>query len=360
MPSSLPADPTEERFRALVEAVEDYAILMLAPSGHVMTWNTGAQRMTGYSAEETVGRHFSDFYLLDRLAAHEADLALYSARADGRFESEGWGTRRDGMAFRIHFVATVVVDSANVPRGFALAVRELMARTCVMLKSGRAGRLAARIQAAREDEQARIARELHDDLGQQLTALSMAVERLDLDLSDSGTAPGQLATDTQDLRRLVDGTIVSLRRIAAGLRPIMLETLGLVPALEWLIEDFMRRYGIAVEARLRANDIDSADAIAAALFHIVQEALTNVARHANARRVVIELKCDEQHCLLRIDDDGQGASAEKLISNETSFGLIGMRERVDRLGGTMLIESATGRGLRIAIAIPVERMQRGS
>lgn len=355
MPSTFHTAPTDACFRALVEAVEDYAILMLAPSGHVLTWNAGARRMSGYSSDEIVNRHFSDLYLLDDLAAHEAGLALAEARVMGRFEGEGWGTRRDGAAFRAHFAVTAIVDDAGAPRGFALVARELTARTCVVLKPGRAGRLAARIQAAREEEQVRIARELHDDLGQQLATIKMAIVKLDLDLRNSGPVPPQAASGTQDLRNLVDGTMVSLRRIAAGLRPIMLQTLGLVRALEWLVEEFTRRHGVAVEASLHTEGIDSADTLAEALFHIVQEALTNVARHARARRVVIELKHDGRHCLLRIDDDGQGAVAEKLVSNETSFGLVGMRERVDRFGGTMLIETASGRGLRIAIAIPLDR-----
>lgn len=360
MSSSFHTTPIENRLRALVEAVQDYAILMLAPSGQVMTWNAGARRMTGYDADEAVGRHFCDFYLLDRLTTHEADLALAATVAHDRFESEGWSKRREGMAFRVHLVLTVIVGEVGAPRGFALVARELMARTCVLLKPGRAGRLAAQIQAAREEEQARIARELHDDLGQQLGALRMAVAQLDLDLRDSGPVPDALIPDALDLRRLVDGTIVSLRRIAAGLRPVMLETLGLVSALEWLIDDFTRRYGVAVETHLRTDDMDPADATAAALFHIVQEALTNVARHAQARRVVIELKRDDHHCLLSIDDDGQGAAAERLAGNETSFGLVGMRERVDRLEGTMLIESAPGSGLHIAIAIPLKRTGRVS
>jgi signal transduction histidine kinase len=219
--------------------------------------------------------------------------------------------------------------------------------------------LTANLQAAREEEQARIARELHDDLGQQLTALKMALARLESQLDDSGAnTAGVVESHTQDMHRLIDTTVVSLRRIATGLRPIALETLGLIPALESLIDEFTQRYRIAVKADIQTSGIDLSEAAEVAIFHIVQEALTNVARHAEADEVVIELGRGGRTYILRIEDNGQG-STHGAFFKETSFGLLGMRERVHRLNGTLSIDSAPGCGFRIAIAFPLVAIERG-
>ena len=214
-------------------------------------------------------------------------------------------------------------------------------------------RLTANIQIAREEEQARIAHELHDDLGQQLTALKMALAELQSDLIGCQTDSTRVTSHIEDMNRLIDATVVSLRRIATGLRPIALETLGFASALEWLIDDFAQRYAIAVEASIQMAHITLSEAAEAALFHMVQEALTNVARHARADKVTIGFGRHGETCVLHIADNGHGA-ARAALSKQTSFGLLGMSERVRRLNGKLSIDTTPGGGFRIAISIPLD------
>ncbi|WP_409932454.1 sensor histidine kinase, partial [Paraburkholderia sp. BCC1886] len=138
----------------------------------------------------------------------------------------------------------------------------------------------------------------------------------------------------REMRRLIDATVASVRRIAADLRPVMLDDLGLVPAIEWLVNDFTNRYGIEVERRIEPGEVQFSNASATALFRIVQEALTNVARHADASRVELTLSVDERQCVLRIVDDGVGAPQADghRTPDDKSFGLLGIRERAHMLG----------------------------
>lgn len=347
-PSQVPA---AENFRLLVEAVDDYAIFMLDPAGHVASWNPGARKMKGYEAAEILGRHFSVFHTPEDVSAGQPGLELASAATHGRYESEGWRVRKDGSKFWANVIVTAIRDDHGTLRGFAKVTQDLTERRR-LAELEQIRRFSSHIQAAREEEQARIARELHDDLGQQLTALKMALADLDGMLEAQPVEPARASASLRDMHRLIDVSVASLRRIVAGLRPIAIETLGLVPALDWLTEDFSRRYGVSVEFQAALDDLTLSDAAAATLFHIVQEALTNVARHARASRVGIDLSARDGACLLRIEDDGQGMRSDAR-ANTRSFGLMGMRERVDRLDGTLVIDGASGRGVRIAIAIPL-------
>jgi len=275
--------PTDESFRLLVEAVDDYAIYMLDTSGKVVNWNTGAQKMKGYSAEEIIGQHFCVFHTPEDLAAGQSDSLLAAAAAHGRVASEGWRVRKDGSTFWANVVVTAIRTASGELRGFAKVTQDLTERKR-LAEFEQLRRLAAHIQAAREEEQIRIARELHDDLGQQLTALKMALADLETILHDNGAIAAQASTHTTDMHHLIDVTVASLRRIAGGLRPIVLETLGLVPALEWLIEDFTQRYDIDVKMRIQTDDMNLSEKAADALFRIIQEALTNVAPACPCRR----------------------------------------------------------------------------
>jgi PAS domain S-box-containing protein len=344
--------PTDESFRLLIDAVNDYAIFMLDPSGRVMTWNAGAQKMKGYEAEEIIGQHISIFHTSADLAASEPAATLTLAAVNGRAENEGWRRRKDNSTFWANVVITAIRDETGALRGFAKVTQDLTERKRLAeLENIR--RLTANIQVAREEEQVRIAHELHDDLGQQLTALKMALAELESDLHSGQTSSARIPSHIEDMNRLIDVTVVSLRRIATGLRPIALETLGLASALEWLIDDFAQRYAIVVEASIRTAGMRLSEATEAAIFHMVQEALTNVARHARADKVTIGFDRRGETCVLRIADNGHGA-ARAALSKQTSFGLLGMGERVRRLNGTLSIDTTPGGGFRIAISIPLD------
>ncbi|CAN7783383.1 PAS domain S-box protein [Caballeronia sp. LjRoot34] len=347
--------PIAERYRLLIDAVTDYAIFMLTPSGHVATWNMGAQKIKGYSSDEIVGRHFSVFYSDDDVAQGKPDKEIAIAVSQGRVEDEGWRVRRDGSQFWASVTITAVYDASRTLCGFAKITRDMTERRRLS-ELEHASELAAEIQRTREDEQKRIARELHDDLGQQLAAFKMAVAMHESHLGASGSSR-RLLSETRGLQEQIDAMAATVRRIATDLRPPMLDDLGLLSALEWLADDFSRRYGVNVALNLQMGDLEFTEFAATAIFRIVQEALTNVARHAHANAVTIEMACTENVCTVRIQDDGNGVQLDA-PRTQRSFGLLGMRERARQLDGTVLIDSKPGCGFQIAIQFPKRAIER--
>lgn len=211
-------------------------------------------------------------------------------------------------------------------------------------------RLSANIQHAREKEKNRIARELHDDLGQLLVALKMEAARIDDYVS--GTETTTPLASMRNVDALIDELVDSVRRIAADLRPAMLDDLGLIPALDWLIERFSASHGIDVARRIGARNVDFNREGSTAVFRIVQEALTNVARHSGATSVTIDIARKGSDCVVRVADNGRGCAGDVRSSPE-AFGLLGMRERAAQLGGTVEIGTAPGHGFALTVAFPL-------
>ena len=350
--------PLEDRYFLLIEAVQDYAIFMLDPAGNVSSWNPGAQRIKGYSHDEIIGHHFSAFYTDEDIAAGKPARELAIAAAEGRVEDEGWRVRRDGSRFWANVTISAVRDTSGALLGFAKVTRDMTDRMR-LAELERASEVSSQVQITRENEQKRIARELHDDLGQQLTALKMSVALMEATLAAKAeTAP--LVPQTRALQKEIDAMAISLRRIASDLRPPLLDDLGLTAALEWLAEDFTKRYGVAATVHIEADEpqfnAQFNEFASTNLFRIVQEALTNVARHANASRVRIELACVGDRVSLDIEDNGVGATLT-LPPVSTSFGLLGIRERVRQLQGTVSFASSPGTGFHISIRVPVAAVQ---
>ena len=209
-------------------------------------------------------------------------------------------------------------------------------------------RLAASVVEAREEERRRIARELHDELGQRLTALKMEIASLRADApqrDNGGRITGML--------EMVDSTVAALRRIAADLRPLMLDDLGLNAAIEWLARDAARRLDMAVTVRLGSDDPPLAPGADIALYRMVQEALTNVGRHARATDVRIELRQRGNELVLTVHDNGKGF-AERSMRQEGRYGLLGIRERAIMLGGRLELDNPPGGGGRITVRLPLQ------
>lgn len=336
-----------DRYRLLIDAVRDYAIFMLEPDGHVASWNPGARRIKGYAPDEIVGRHFSVFYTPDDIASGKPAQLLAAAAAQGHFEDEGWRVRKDGSRFWANVVVTAIRDDANALIGFAKITRDLTERRRLdELELAHAA--SALVQQARENEQRRIARELHDDLGQRLVALKMALAHHQTELASALPEPLQESlTALAEIATQIDALTQSVRRISADLRPSMLDDLGLDAALEWLAHDFEARYGVAVQCELDTRALALGDLATTALFRVAQEALTNVARHAHAHHVAIHLSNDAKRCCLRINDDGVGFDPLMPLRSD-AFGLLGMRERMLQLGGSLSVDSRPGAGVTIA------------
>ncbi|MEN2471771.1 AAA family ATPase [Burkholderia sp. GS2Y] len=206
--------------------------------------------------------------------------------------------------------------------------------------------LASRRETAREEERKRIAREMHDELGQHLTAFRMRTSALRLHFGDR--LP-QLAEETRALANQVDDTMRLVRRVIASLRPPALDT-GIAAALEWLVAEFNRNGGTKCHLRIDNENIDVSERCAIVLFRLAQEALTNIARHAGATHAIISLERTADTCLLDILDDGKGFDPR--ATRTRSFGLAGMEERVRMLRGRIEIASLPGIGTSIKVSIP--------
>ncbi|MGX9566228.1 PAS domain-containing protein [Pseudomonas sp. CFBP 5748] len=200
----------------------------------------------------------------------------------------------------------------------------------------------------REEERKRIAREIHDELGQQLTALRMGLSLLRLQF---GEGQSLLVERIQVLMGRIDEIIQVVRNVATALRPSALD-MGLTSALEWLVSEFSNNTGIACQLRAPAARLELDDERATAVFRVIQESLTNVARHAQASRVDIHLECSAEHVLIKVADNGKGFDPAQLPKG--SLGMLGMRERGHMLGGTITIDSALGQGACVQVSIPFQ------
>lgn len=211
--------------------------------------------------------------------------------------------------------------------------------------------LSAYLQSVREEERARISRELHDELGQTLMALKMGVEWVENRL---GPEQRVLRDKLVSLEEIADGTVDAMRRIAADLRPIMLDELGLVSAVEWLLETFSERTGIAFEFLLDGPETDFRKEVSTTIFRILQESLTNASRHGKASRVKVELATDRDTVSLKITDNGKGIDAASEVKRKR-LGLVGMRERTYILGGSLDVTSKSGAGTVVEARLPKQQ-----
>jgi PAS domain S-box-containing protein len=339
------------------------AIITVDEAQRIVIFNPMAERIFGCSAMDAIGAPLVRFIPERFRSAHEKHVEQFgvtgvSERQMGR-QRVLFGLRANGEEFPIEASISQILDANG--KLYTVVLRDVTERVKAdnALKASREDlrELSANLQNVREEEKARIARELHDDLGQQLTALKMDLSSVELALDALPAGGPEVRTQLRGMRRLIDATVASVRRIAADLRPVMLDDLGLVPAIEWLANDFTNRYGIDIERQIEPGDIVFTRNGATTLFRIVQEALTNVARHADATLVALVLRIEGEHCILRIADNGRG-TVEPDGRNGKSFGLLGIRERAHMLGGSIAIETAAARGFAITAVFPLHSIRQ--
>jgi signal transduction histidine kinase len=225
----------------------------------------------------------------------------------------------------------------------------LAANRELVLSRAELRRLASHLEELREEERARMAREVHDELGGALTAIKMDVVRLGRSLKQqSDVAPAVL----NDLQQTIDATIKTVRHIATELRPALLDDFGLVAALEWQVQEFGQRSGLEVQFHTNREHLDLQQDACIALFRVFQETLTNIARHAQASAIDVTLEAQTDSLLLRVRDNGRGISLNE-VAGDKSFGMVSMRERVQLLAGGLDISGLPGQGTTVLVRIPL-------
>jgi len=346
---------TEARYAAILESAMD-AVITVDETQCVVQFNQAAELMFGCTRDAAIGRPL-DRFLPERFRpAHHGHVAAFGA-AGITNRRMGHNTvlkalRADGTEFPIE--ASISKAGAGGEHFYTVILRDITLRKAsedaLRQSQVELRELSAQVLQAREDEKTRIARELHDELGQQLTALKMDLAWARA-LLPAGAA--ELSYKLERMDTTLDATVAATRRISADLRPLMLDDLGLAEAAEWLVEDFEQRSGIVCELALEdAEEISALEpATATALYRMLQESLTNVARHSQAGHVSVALGIDGGEVFLAIEDDGRGISAEDRQKTR-SFGLKGLRERAHYLGGAAQIEPASERGTRVAVRVP--------
>jgi PAS domain S-box-containing protein len=337
----------ETRYRDLIEGTHDM-VQSVAPGGRIELVNRAWLETLGYTEAELPGLNLFDLihpasrpHLRDVFSRVQAGESVSNVEAtlvakDGRsIHVEGNATGRDRGRQRI---STQAFFRDITERKRAAEVR---------------ARLLGRVLSAQEDERRRIARDLHDEIGQSLTSLLIGLRNLGYT-----PAPDAAPMRVGDLERIAVSTIDEVRRLARGLRPSVLDDLGLSAALERYAADYERGHGITVEVEAPDPSPDRLpEAVETALYRIVQEALTNTAKHAVAKAVRIVVERGPSSVQVTVEDDGCGFDDD--AGSGGQFGLSGMRERAALLGGCLTIESGPGRGTRVVVRIPLGEERDG-
>jgi len=312
--------------------------------------------MYGYTTDEIVGCSIARLIPSD----HPDELSRILqrlARGEHLDHYETTRVRKDGQRIDVSLTISPIRDAAGNISGASIIARDTTERNRVEDATRQSQQqlraLSAHLQTIREEERTRIAREIHDELGQVLTGLKMELSLLEESWSESTPHDARALDERafQRMRSLVDGSIQTVRKIATELRPMMLDNLGLSAAIEWQAEEFLKISGIPCEVSLPEDEMSLDRDTSTALFRILQESLTNIVRHAKASRVSVHLWIENQIAVLQVQDNGVGIPAE-LVAGPTSFGLLSMRERALMLGGTVEVMSGPGAGTKIVVRVP--------
>ncbi len=364
----------EERLQLLIDSAVDYAIVTVNEQGTINSWNPGAERMFGYAADEITGKPYAVLFTPEDQAAGVPTEELRIALEDGRASDERWHMRRNGTRFYCSGVTTGLGESGQA--GFVKIARDLTPRRQAELALTQAhadlesrvsartvelqteveqrtsaqeavSQLLRRLVTAQEDQRSRISRDLHDQLGQQLTALRLALERHREQCTGSATADLDRA---QELTRDLDSAVDFL---AWELRPAILDDLGLAAALPRYLEDWSSHHGVAARFQFTgAGDGRLAPEVETTFYRVAQEALNNVVKHSHASRVDVVLERRDGEVRLIVEDDGSGFDVTANDVADRGIGLAGMRERATLVGGTLLVESTPGKGTSVFLRVP--------
>jgi PAS domain S-box-containing protein len=345
---------SEERYRSLVDLSPE-AIVVHAAGTIVYVNEATVQLLLAPSRDALIGRLFLDFVPPD----YKEDVLRRMAAPAEEVQKEGpllvKATRGDGQEFYLEAIGSRVTYGGLPASQVILRDISDRVRAYEELRASREQlrRLSTHLQSARESERGAIAREIHDELGGALTALKFDIASFEelLPPGDAGGARDAITEKLEAMSALIDSTVQTMRRIITQLRPVLLDSLGLNAAIEWLAEDFENRTGITCETRIQGEEGLAEGDRATAVYRIVQETLTNVARHAGATHVAITMETTGGNLRLTVHDNGKGVKEEE-IGAPGSFGIMGMKERALILGGEVTLATSREGGTIVTLALP--------
>jgi PAS domain S-box-containing protein len=314
--------------------------------------NEAYARQYGVARTELIGKTPAEFFAHDMEAGKAGWRAMFDA---GHIHTETDERRMDGTPVRIEGHYVCVYDEQGRITGHLGIQRDITDRHRSAEEIARSREelraLAARLESIREEERTRIARELHDELGQALTGLKLDLAWVEHRLNRHSQT--ELLDRCESLLARLNEVMVSVRRIVTELRPSVLDQLGLADAIEWQAQDFAARTGLALDLDIQCDCDALPDAMASAVFRTLQEALNNVAKHAKASRVRVALRVTLDALSLVIQDDGRGINPGEMHGGKRSLGLVGLRERAIAWGGTVSIEGAPEAGTTVSLRLPL-------
>lgn len=350
---------SEERYRRLYECMMD-AYVSVDMTGRIQEFNPAFQTILGYSADELRQMTYEDL-TPEKWHAFEAGIVANQILSRGHSEVyEKEYRRKDGSVFPVELRTFLIRDDAGQPVGMWAIVRDITERKRAEAELEASRKvlrvLAASSRTARELERTRIAREVHDELGHAFADLKFDLAWLDRRLKENG-APNRtsLRRRIAAMIKRVETHLDAARRIATELRPAVLDSLGLVAAMEWAAKQFELRTRIACELDLPPDAPALGAAQSTALFRIFQETLANVAHHAGASRVRVRLATEGGHVTLEVSDNGRGISAREAADPQAT-GLMGMRERALEFDGAVAVHGAPGKGTSVRVTIPLDHL----
>ncbi|HZM35887.1 MAG TPA: PAS domain-containing sensor histidine kinase [Burkholderiales bacterium] len=353
-------DAAQARLAAIIDSAMD-AMVTVDEEQKIVLFNRAAEQVFAVRREDVIGTGLERLLPARFRAAHRGHIEAFgrtgvTSRRMGDVTTL-WALRAHGEneeEFPIEASISQAMEGGE--RYYTVILRDITLRKRAEDELRRQQQelreLSARVLEAREDEKTRIARELHDELGQLLTALKMDLGWLRERLPDP-----ELAEKARDMGELLDKTVSSTRRISQDLRPLMLDDLGLADAAQWLVEDFAKRSGVTCDIRTpeEADFSGLSKTVSTAAYRALQESLTNIGRHSGAKSAWILLEMDEDGLHIEVEDDGRGIAPEDL-TKARSTGLRGMRERMTHVGGTLEIARAPRGGTRLRLRVPLRGM----
>ena len=333
----------EQVLRELLNLESD-GIFIIDQAGVIVLVNREAEQMFGYAHNALIGRMAASL-----ISEHPHEGSKWCGIVSQIRQPQGYGlemlvVRQDGSEFPAEISLSVLEEGTKT--GYAAVVRDITNRK---LEEGKLRDLTARLLSIREEERIQVARAIHDEFGQALTGLKMDVAWLRRNLLEDDTA---VQAKLRAMTKLIDDTILTVRRISSQLRPAVLDDIGLSAAMEWQLREFEARTAILCKFDQDPGETQLDGDVATAAFRIFQEALTNVARHAAATRVEAGVRVEGDMLLLHVRDNGRGISDAE-ANDPKSLGLLGMRERARLVHGEVRIQGAPEQGTIVEVRLPV-------